>query len=46
MDLLTREDLPFSQSLPEFQRFLPDDAACARRAKKLIRPTHHHAASR
>ena len=29
MDVLTREDLPFPQSLPEFQRFFPDDAACA-----------------
>ena len=29
MDVLAREDLPFPQSLPEFQRFFPDDAACA-----------------
>src|SRR5208282_2839320 len=29
MDVLAREDLPFPQSLPEFQRSFPDDAACA-----------------
>ena len=29
MDVLVYEDLPFPQSLPEFQRFFPDDAACA-----------------
>ncbi len=29
MDVLDRTDLPFPQSLPEFQRLLPDDAACA-----------------
>jgi hypothetical protein len=29
MDILAREDLPFPQSLPEFQRIFPDDAACA-----------------
>ena len=29
MDVLAREDLPFPQSLPEFQRIFPDDAACA-----------------
>ena len=27
MDVLTREDLPFPQSLPDFQRFFPDDVA-------------------
>lgn len=27
MDCLAREDLPFSQSLPEFQRIFPDDTA-------------------
>ncbi|MGH7074750.1 MAG: hypothetical protein ACREFD_11175, partial [Stellaceae bacterium] len=26
MDVLAREDLPFPQSLPEFQRIFPDDA--------------------
>ncbi|MFV2070067.1 MAG: transposase, partial [Pirellulales bacterium] len=29
MDVLDRTDLPFPQSLPEFQRLFPDDAACA-----------------
>ena len=29
MDVLDRADLPFPQSLPEFQRLFPDDAACA-----------------
>ena len=29
MDVLAREDLAFPQSLPEFQRIFPDDAACA-----------------
>ena len=29
MDVLAREDLPFPQSLPDFQRIFPDDAACA-----------------
>jgi len=29
MDGLQRDDLPFPQSLPEFQRLFPDEAACA-----------------
>ena len=29
MDVLDRTDLPFPQSLPEFQRLFPDDGACA-----------------
>ena len=29
MDIFQRVDLPFPQSLPEFQRLFPDDAACA-----------------
>jgi predicted RNA-binding Zn-ribbon protein involved in translation (DUF1610 family) len=29
MDVLAHEDLPFPQSLPQFQRIFPDDAACA-----------------
>ncbi len=29
MDVLDRADLPFPHSLPEFQRFFPNDAACA-----------------
>jgi hypothetical protein len=29
MDVLARADLPFPESLPEFQRLFPDDAACA-----------------
>lgn len=29
MDVLDRNDLPFPQSLPEFQKLFPDDAACA-----------------
>jgi transposase-like protein/DNA-directed RNA polymerase subunit RPC12/RpoP len=28
MDVLEREDLSFPQSLPEFQKLFPDDAAC------------------
>nr|WP_259650248.1 hypothetical protein [Gluconacetobacter diazotrophicus] len=33
MDVLQRDDLPFPQSLPEFQRLFPNDAACAAYAK-------------
>ncbi len=29
IDVLTRDDLPFPHSLPEFQRLFPDEAACA-----------------
>ena len=29
MDVLDRNDLPFPQSLPEFQGLFPDDRACA-----------------
>ena len=29
MDVFERDDLPFPESLPGFQRFFPDDAACA-----------------
>ena len=29
MDVLDHADLAFPQSLPEFQRLFPDDAACA-----------------
>jgi len=29
MDVLARADLPFPQSLPDFQRLFPDEAACA-----------------
>ena len=29
MDVLDRADLPFPESLPDFQRLFPDDAACA-----------------
>ena len=29
MDMHQRDDLAFPQSLPEFQRLFPDDAACA-----------------
>ncbi len=29
MDIHQRDDLAFPQSLPEFQRLFPDDAACA-----------------
>lgn len=29
IDVLERGDLPFPQSLPEFQRLFPDEAACA-----------------
>ncbi len=29
MDVLNRADLPFPESLPDFQRLFPDDAACA-----------------
>lgn len=34
MDVLSREDLPFPASLPEFQRLFPDDAACAKYLEK------------
>jgi hypothetical protein len=29
LDVLDHADLPFAQSLPEFQRLFPGDAACA-----------------
>lgn len=29
MDVISRAEIPFPQSLPEFQRLFPDDAACA-----------------
>ena len=29
MDVLARANLPFPESLPEFQGLFPDDAACA-----------------
>ena len=29
MDVLQRDDLPFPQSLPEFQQLFPDEAKCA-----------------
>lgn len=29
VDILARDDLPFPESLPEFQELFPDDAACA-----------------
>jgi hypothetical protein len=29
MDIHQRDDLAFPQSLPEFQKLFPDDAACA-----------------
>ncbi len=29
MDIFQRDDLPFPRSLPEFQQWFPDDAACA-----------------
>jgi hypothetical protein len=29
VDVLDRDDLPFPESLPGFQRLFPDDAACA-----------------
>ncbi len=29
MDVLQRDDLPFPQSLPEFQQLFPNEAACA-----------------
>ena len=29
IDVLERDDLPFPQSLPEFQRLFPDEAACS-----------------
>jgi transposase-like protein len=29
VDVIARSDLPFPQSLPEFQRLFPDDTACA-----------------
>ncbi len=35
MDIERRAALPFPQSLPEFQRLFPDDAACAEYLEKL-----------
>jgi ISXO2-like transposase domain/Transposase zinc-ribbon domain len=35
MDIFQRDDLPFPQSLPEFQRLFPDDAACANYLEKV-----------
>ena len=29
MDVLDRADLPFPESLPEFQRLFPNDESCA-----------------
>ena len=29
MDVLDHADTPFPESLPDFQRMFPDDAACA-----------------
>ena len=29
-DVLLHADLPFPESLPQFQKMFPDDAACAR----------------
>jgi hypothetical protein len=29
LDVLNRADLPFPESLPDFQHLFPDDAACA-----------------
>ena len=34
MDILDRNDLPFPQSLPEFQRLFPDDRTCAAYLRK------------
>jgi len=34
MDIHQRDDLAFPQSLPEFQRQFPDDAACAAYLKR------------
>jgi len=34
MDVLNRADLPFPESLPEFQRLFPDDTACAASLEK------------
>ncbi len=38
MDVHQRDDLPFPHSLPEFQRFFPDVAACAAYLEKLRWP--------
>jgi len=35
MDIPAREDLPFPQSLPEFQRIFPDDSACVAYLEKI-----------
>ncbi len=37
MDIHQRDDLAFPQSLPEFQRQFPDDAACAAYLKRTLR---------
>jgi transposase-like protein len=34
MGVIQRDDLPFPQSLPEFQQFFPDDVACAHYLEK------------
>jgi hypothetical protein len=36
MDVLNRADLPFPESLPEFQRLFPDDTACAAYLEKAL----------
>lgn len=35
MDVLGRTDMPFPQSLPEFQQLFPDDGACAAYLEKI-----------
>jgi flavin reductase (DIM6/NTAB) family NADH-FMN oxidoreductase RutF len=36
VDVLDRDDLPFPESLPGFQRLFPDDAACAAYLEKAL----------
>ena len=40
MDVLEREKLPFPRSLPEFQRYFPDEVACIAYLEKVrwLRP--------
>ena len=38
MDILQHDDLPFPRSLPEFQRFFPDNEVCIKYLQKLRWP--------
>ena len=40
MDVLEREELPFPRSLPEFQRYFPDEAISPRQPMLSSMPEH------